>query len=119
MNEIDLPFFLSKCKCYEPPFNSSNFERFEIGVDNTNSRYGEISKLVCKICNQTWVEYFVEFEAFKESGRWYRSEISNFELSILKPNETQQFIENKGWFFYGGSYFKSNGKIGKGKINVD
>lgn len=102
-----------------PPFAYKDFEIRSIGTDSTNGRYGEVSVHTCKKCNSLWLHYIVEYEAFSKSGRWFKGLITEKEIETMTPEKAIKYIESLDWYFYGGSYFDSTGKIGKGFVRVD
>jgi hypothetical protein len=63
-----------ECGCLDPHAGSyTDFESVrDVGVDKTNGRYGEVRVDRCRSCGRLWLHYFVEYEAFSESGRCYR-----------------------------------------------
>jgi hypothetical protein len=75
----------------------------EIGLD---SRFAEVSVLVCRKCGQPWLRYLYELEAFTGSGRWYLGPISLKQLSALTAETAKSMLEKLDWYYYGGSYFK-------------
>jgi guanosine-3',5'-bis(diphosphate) 3'-pyrophosphohydrolase len=90
-----------------------------IGCDLTNYRYGEVTLLKCNKCNRHWLKYFVEYEAFSKSGRWYRCIIDKETIEKITPENSVDFIESAEWHIKGGSYFDTSGAIGTGGISVD
>ena len=102
-----------------PPFHYSDFESTEIGVDKTNGRFGEVSIETCKRCNRKWLRYFVEYEEFSKSGRWYRGLISEEVASTVTPQSAVEVLGNLDWHFSGGSYFETTGRRSSGPIHVD
>lgn len=107
------------CKCYYPPISGLEYTRDFIGTDMTNGRYGEVTIDKCTSCNSLWLHYFVEYEEFSRSGRWYRGLISQEDLKNITPENSVEYLKTVEWYIYGGSYFNSTGKIGSGKVNVD
>lgn len=107
------------CTCMTPPFHHSEFESAEIGVDETKGRFGEVTIEKCKRCSRKWLRYFVEYEAFPKSGRWYRGLISHDIANTITPQSAVEILEGLDWYFYGGSYFETAGKKGSGPIFVD
>lgn len=79
-----------------------------MGMD---SRFAEVSVLVCRDCGQHWLRYFYEVEAFTASGRWYLGAITSAEACSLSTENAQGVLEALDWYFYGGSYFE--GRSGK------
>ena len=106
------------CTCLEIPFNS-RYEIHNIGVDETNGRYGEVRLYVCKKCHRNWLYYSVEYEAFKGSGRWYLGLITEETAKTVTPENAVEILEGLKWHFYGGSYFNTSWEKGSGNIFVD
>lgn len=109
----------SGCRCFNPPFNHQDFDFNHIGIDITNQRNGEVTVQTCKSCGKKWLNYHVEHEAFTASGRWFRGQIDNNELSRISAENALQFLEQLPWHFVGGSYYRSSGILSTRKINVD
>jgi hypothetical protein len=103
----------------KPPFHYSDFDSTEIGVDETNGRFGEVTIKTCRVCKRKWLHYHVEYEAFSESGRWYRGPLSDKAAKSVLPETAVELLEGQDWHFYGGSYFKTVGRKGSGQISVD
>lgn len=80
----------------------------ELGMD---SRFAEVSILVCGECGQHWVRYFCEEEAFTGSGRWYLGAITPEQFSTLTVEEAKSILERLDWYYRGGSYY--DGKVVK------
>lgn len=102
-----------------PPFHYTDFESEFVGVDKTNGRFGEVSIETCKTCGSKWLRYFVVYEAFTASGRWYRGLLSQKILNSLTPEGAVEALAGLPWHFYGGSYFETTGRKGAGPIFVD
>ena len=110
---------MSDCHCFNPPFNSQDYDSSPVGIDMTNGRDGEVSLEVCKRCGTHWLHYFVEYEGFKASGRWFRGIISIEQARSMSPEQAVPFLEHLPWYFFGGSYFNSSGRRGKGAIRAE
>lgn len=108
-----------KCICEQPPFLFSNFNIVELGVDETSGRFANVVIETCKHCKQKWIKYSVQYESFSESGRWYKGKVKESKAKSITPQNTIDYLEKLDAYFYGGSYFKSEGKEGKGKLDVD
>lgn len=110
---------MSECQCMKPPFLHNDFYSQFIGIDKTNGRFGKVSVETCKRCGSRWIVYSVEYEAFSQSGRWYRG-LSSPEMIIhLTPEGAVVALEGLPWYFYGGSYFETTGRKGTGPVLVD
>jgi hypothetical protein len=101
-----------------PPFDYRDFETASLGVDETNGRYGEVTVETCKACGSMWLRYFVEYEFFSESGRWYRGPVTAEIVESLKPEQAPALLSSLPWYFYGGSYFRTLGRKGSGPVNL-
>ena len=103
----------------KPPFHYLNFDSLKIGIDEKKGRFGEVTIHVCKRCQWKWLRYFVEYESFSGSGRWYRGLVSDEVASKVTPETAIEILKNLDWHFYGGSYFGTAGQKGSGPIFVD
>ncbi|MBT2619160.1 MULTISPECIES: hypothetical protein [Chryseobacterium] len=113
------PISKINCTCESPPISYKDYDSYELGTDHTNGRYGEVTIEICRRCKRKWVKYFVEYESFSRSGRWYRGIINDKNIEKITPENAIDYIENMEWYLYGGSYFSHTGAIGKGKVYVD
>jgi hypothetical protein len=102
-----------------PPFRYTDYDSRPLGVDKTNGRFGEVSVETCKACGQMWLRYFVEYEFFSESGRWYRGPVTHAMVESLRPEQAPELLANLPSYFYGGSYFRTPGREGRGPVIVD
>ena len=109
----------SPCSCHTPPLHYSDYESEYLGIDRTNGRFGEVTLERCTKCKAYWLRYFVEYESFSESGRWYRGLIPKEDIPQITPENSVAFLTSLDWYLYGGSYFRTTGKIGNGTIYVD
>lgn len=110
---------MASCTCLTPPFHSTAFKSTVVGVDETRGRFAEVSVGTCKRCGRKWLRYFVEYEAFSKSGRWYRGLVSEEVAGTVTPDSAGEILESLDWYFYGGSYFETAGRRGSGPIFVD
>lgn len=81
-----------------------------------DSRFAEVSILVCPNCGQYWLRYFYEVEAFKESGRWYLGPVDEEQSSTVGAEDAKNILEGLDWYYYGGSYF--HGRNGKSSGSI-
>lgn len=95
------------CNCLVAPQDHLVVFR-ELGMD---SRFAEVSILVCRDCGQHWLRYFFEVEAFTASARWYLGPITAEQSSALSAEDARSLLEGLNWYYYGGSYF--HGRSGK------
>ena len=93
-----------------PPFHQSDFDTRSIGIDETHLRFGEVSVDTCRACGAMWLRYSVEYEAFTESGRWFRGLVSPEEVRSLTPERAETVLQGLAWHFRGGSYFRTSGE---------
>ena len=112
-----MKFLEAPCKCYTPPLDYRDYVITEVGTDFSKNLYGEVTSEVCKHCGTIWIKYLFECEGFTESGRWYRAVITKKNLRGFTPEQAIDHISNVGWHLYGGSYFRSSGKVGSGRIS--
>jgi hypothetical protein len=106
------------CTCYNPKCNASEFDTKFLGDDTVNNHNGEVYIYKCKNCDNTWLYYFIEKD-YSKSGRWYRGLISDCKLQTLMPADAVEYLQQLDFYFYGGSFFKSNGHKGSGKLRID
>ncbi len=102
-----------------PPFWYRDYDSRPLGVDMTKGRHGEVSVETCKACGQMWLRYFVEYEFFSESGRWYRGPVTPKMVASLRPEQAPELLASLPWHFYGGSYFRSQGRKRAGPVILD
>ena len=110
---------MSECRCMTPPFNYLDYDTVTLGVDKTNGRCGEVTVETCKTCGSKWLRYFVEYEFFSESGRWYRGLVTHEMVESLTPEQAPELLASLPRYFYGGSYFRTLGREGSGPVRVD
>lgn len=103
------------CACHIPPVYNNEYEIFFVGIDKTGGRFAEVNVEKCKQCGTKWISYSFEYEYFTGSFRWYRGILGN-ELNLIKPENVIAYLESIDWYIFGGSYYNSNGTIGKGSI---
>lgn len=107
------------CQCEIPPWNHGNFTSRVVGVDETKGRYGEVIINTCKACGRKWLHYAVEYEAFSQSGRWYRGVVSEEQAESVTPESAVAILESLDWHLYGGCFFGHAGKRGNGRVDID
>src|SRR3712207_7104634 len=79
--------------CMTPPFDYRDFDTSPLGVDMTKGRNGEVTVETCKACGSVWLRYFVEWEWYSESGRWYRGPVTWEMVWQLKPRSEEHTSE--------------------------
>lgn len=98
------------CKCLEKPLPFEQYETVKnIGIDKTNGRFGEVEIWRCKKCARLWLRYFVEYESFAKSGRYFMGLISPSEIEDLTPEDAISYLNRLDWHLFGGSYFGGQG----------
>lgn len=110
---------MTECCCLTLPSGGADFDSTVIGVDETRGRFGEVSVETCRRCGSKWIRYFVEYEAFTKSGRWYRGLISEDAARSVTPEAAVALLESLEWRFVGGSYFESTGFKSSRPVSVD
>lgn len=109
---------MEKCKCQTPPFHYTDYETIDLGIDEQDGRYGEVSIEKCKVCGSTWLRYFVEYEAFNRSGRWYRGALPEKMIQGVTPENAAQILATLEPRYAGGSYFDSTGFLSTGPLRL-
>jgi hypothetical protein len=102
-----------------PPFHYTDFTSVPVGTDETKGRYGEVTIDTCNRCQKKWLRYFVQYEGFSGSGRWYQGHVSDEVARTVTPEGAVGVLEQMDWYFLGGSYFDSQGRRGSGRLSVD
>ena len=110
---------MSDCRCSTPPFDYRDYESVPVGIDKTHGRFAEVTIEICRQCGAKWLRYLVEYEAFSESGRWYRGRLTPAMEQSLTPERAVALLEGMTGYFYGGSYFRTTGRAGAGPLRVD
>ena len=100
------------CACLTSPTPSLMINR-QLGMD---SRYGEVTLLICPDCGQIWLRYFYENEAFSRSGRWYMGPVNPAQIARITAENAKEILEGMDWYLFGGSYF--DGKTGRSSGNI-
>jgi hypothetical protein len=107
-----LPEQAASCICFSAPYNRLNLKQ-NLGMDN---RYADVTLLTCPDCDQSWMRYHYENEAFSGSGRWYLGVITIAQDLLLTVENAKTILEGLDWYFYGGSYFNGQTSKSRGKI---
>ena|ERR1051325_10886846 len=110
---------MPECRCMTPPFNYLDYYTVSLGIDMTKNRGAEVTIETCRACGNKWLRYFVEYEFFSQSGRWYRGLVTPELLESLTPEGAPELLSSLPWYFYGGSYFRTLGRRGSGPIRAD
>ena len=107
------------CICMTPPFHGADFESRDVGVDESNGRFGQVTLETCIKCKRKWLRYSVEYEAFTGSGRWYRGLVPDEIAKSVTPEIAVKILASLDWLFVGGSYFQTAGLKSSGSVLVD
>jgi hypothetical protein len=103
------------CTCFTAPDRKLVLDK-DLGMD---SRFAEVSLLVCPICGQSWLRYFYEVEAFTASGRWYLGAIPEELAAQLTAEDAKAAMGGLSWYFYGGSYYGGRSGRTSGRIYLN
>jgi len=85
----------------------------DVGTDVVNSSYGEVDIVLCGDCGRHWLRFFIEFEAFSRSGRWYLGRIESPYLDQMTPELAIPYLSKLDWFIRGGSFY--DGKVSRSR----
>ena len=103
-----------KCSCETPPFSYRDFISCLIGSDSA----GELRVEKCIHCETFWICYQVAFEGYTGSGRWWQGKIEEKNIDFINTDNIEDYLINLDWYFYGGSYYRSTGRVGRGAIRL-
>jgi len=101
-----------KCRCFGGRIDQLTVTK-DLGLD---SRFGEVSVLLCPDCGQHWLRYFYEAEAFTASGRWYLGVVTPELLATVNVENAKSTLERLNWYLYGGSYYEGRSGRTSGEI---
>jgi hypothetical protein len=104
------------CECFEPAKGPVSPEVLYSGVDTTNSNYGEVTLSRCQRCATVWLRFFIEYESFSRSGRWYRAPIPAERVSGVAAEHAISLLNSLSPRFAGGSYYDSTGFETRGRV---
>jgi hypothetical protein len=100
---------MHQCACMSPRCRHDAYDETDVGRDETNGRFGDVTILRCKHCGNIWLKYQVEYEAFTKSGRWFLGLISDETSKLITAENAIAALDSLDWRFMGGSYFESAG----------
>lgn len=100
-----------ECECKKPRLWDCEDKGEFIGLDMTDSRYGEVWLYQCPDCSRNWLFYRVEYPSYSKSGRWFRAIISSGNSKNIKPEDAEKLINASDYRVIGGSYYGSPGII--------
>ena len=102
----------SQCICLNLPLPFDHYRDVKsLGEDKTNGRFGIVSIRECLHCKRLWVYYFVEYEVYSRSGRYYLGLITPDMVEKITAETAVDYLNNLDWTLYGGSFF--NNKTGR------
>jgi hypothetical protein len=99
------PPHMTGCVCEQGGARFTEFECRDVGRDETEGRFADVTLNRCRTCGRTWLRYLVEYEAFSRSGRWARGLISEADANTITPETAVALLNGLEWYLYGGSYF--------------
>jgi hypothetical protein len=92
-----------------PPLDYRDYDRTEVGVDDTNGYYPEISIQRCIHCSRVWLHYYIESEGYPRSGRWYRGVITPLQAESVTVAGALAILAGLSWHLYGGGHYGTTG----------
>jgi hypothetical protein len=99
------------CDC-EHVHPGQHSDATDLGVDLRNGRRGQVTLHRCASCGASWLHYYVEYEAFGHSGRWFCGRVDDERSKQLSAANAIGTLAGLPWYWAGGSYF--GGEVGKG-----
>ena len=102
---------MTGCVCEQGSAPYTQFESRNLGCDETEGRFADVSVNRCRSCSRLWLRYLVEYEAFSRSGRWARGLIGEDAAVAITPEAAVAHLNGLEWYLYGGSYF--DGIVGR------
>lgn len=110
----------SKCVCLDLPLPFYHYEEVRhVGVDPQNGRYGQVTLRRCLHCQRLWLHYFVEYEAFSRSGRYFMGLITPEAAETITAETAVEYLDRLDWHLYGGSFFGRAGRSTTRGVYVD
>jgi hypothetical protein len=107
------------CECLQQPMGLNRYTHIKhLGIDQTHGRFGAVDVLQCNVCSRYWLQYFIDYEGFTASGRYFMGLITPEIAELLSPDQAVDFLSSLDWHLYGGSFFGRKGKS-TGPINAD
>lgn len=111
-DRFDAAMALKECACFAP----GNQPGIDFQFVGTTRDFAEVTIGQCPRCNQHWLRYFYENEAFTASGRWFLGAISAEQASNIIAEDAKAVLEGLEWYWYGGSYFSVQNGVSSGSI---
>lgn len=108
---------VAACPCLEHgPRAPYIADRRSIGCDETEGRFADVTLARCTRCQQLWIRYQVDYEAFSRSGRWCEAVISPEDAGRMTPEAVPAYLAAAPWHIFGGSAFGHGGRHGRGPV---
>jgi hypothetical protein len=99
------PPHMTGCVCEQGGARFTEFETQDVGCDETEGRFADVTLKRCRSCGRLWLRYLVEYEAFSRSGRWARGLIGEEAAQSITPQAAVDHLNGLEWYLYGGPYF--------------
>ncbi|QSX33126.1 hypothetical protein JYB87_15565 [Shewanella avicenniae] len=110
---------MDDCECMQPRQLACESQGEFIGVDMSNSRYGDVWRYQCPQCQQQWLFYRVEYPSFSQSGRWFRALLdASLALDSITPADAETLLNRASYRIVGGSYYQSAGIVIRGETTL-
>ncbi|MDR5812060.1 hypothetical protein QCE62_00470 [Caballeronia sp. LZ033] len=106
------------CGCFQPNGRLVSPEVLFDGTDTTNSSYGDVTLSRCQNWSTVWLRFFIEYESFGRSGRWYRAPVPAELVSDVTAENAIQMLNTLEPRFAGGSHFDSTGFETKALVDL-
>ena len=94
-NALWLSLQPAECACEELARGLAQ-ER-EVGRDETEGRFADVTLWRCPTCRRAWVRYQVEYEVFTASGRWAMCLLDPQAEGNVTPETAPEFIDRAPW----------------------
>jgi hypothetical protein len=96
----------AECVCLEHgPKRPDIAEERNIGRDEAEGRFADVTLVRCARCRRLWLRHFYEIEAFSESGRWAEALIDELAAATIRPEAAYSFIQAAPFRVIGGSFY--------------
>jgi hypothetical protein len=112
------PTSTSDCECKKAVLRHDDYKATKVGIDETKGRFGEVEIWRCNRCSRPWLHYFVEYEAFTASGRWFIGAVSEDVAASVTPEGAVAVLSGLPGYFRGGSYFGGPVTLSSGEPSV-
>ena len=89
----------SQCTYFKPPFKYTALNSTVIGTNETKRRFAEVTYEECGRCDNLWLYYFYEIEAYEKSGRRYRGIIDREHLNKIYAENAIKYLKSLDWHF--------------------